>query len=290
MAEKDAGNDSGPEMNDLLHCAGDRAMFIKAANAGLPALLWAENAGLFFRCEVTDNCVFTKKLLNISSGGVKPGDASCIGTSLSCSYKKGGFAPALVETLVEGLENCQGPLLGALRSVLRQLITREYVGKRLRGLASGKDARHAAAVVEKAPFFSPLLLNKNILIAEQDWQLIWCYDHVLRAVGFKNIYFSPERADEAFEMALERRADLVIARMYMPMRGGGVDFCRCLREHPETRHIKIIMCTGCQLVDCQEALDCGVSAYLPKPFEIIAIPAIAAEILCGLRDDYPPIK
>ena len=32
MTEKEAEND--PEMNDLLHCAGGRGMFIRAVNAG----------------------------------------------------------------------------------------------------------------------------------------------------------------------------------------------------------------------------------------------------------------
>jgi len=289
MAEKDTENGNGPVMNDLLHCAGDRAMFIKAANAGLPALLWVESAGLFFRCEVTDDCIFTKKLLGASPGGVKLGNDADVGKSFSCRYEKGHFSPPQVETPIEGLESCQGPLVGALRSWLKLTITRESVKRGLRRLASGKEASPTAAA-EKASFFSPALLNKKIIIAEQDSQLTWCYDSIFRAVGFKNIYFSPERADETFKMALELQADLVIARMYMPMRSGGEEFCRLLREHPKTRHIKIIMCTGCELVSCQEALNYGVSAYVPKPFEITIIPVIVAEILCGLRDDYPPIK
>ncbi|MDO8804891.1 MAG: response regulator [Elusimicrobiota bacterium] len=290
MAEKGTEDENGPQLNDLLHCAGDRVMFIKAANAGLPALLWMENSGLFFRCEVTDNCIFTKKLLNVSSGGVKLTDDSCSGKSLSCRYEKGHFNAALVETLAEGLENCQGPLAGPLRAGLKAVIKQESIGKRFPYLPSGKEGRHVAAVIEKAVLLSPGLLNKKIIIAEQDSWLTWGYDYFFRAAGFNNISFSPEECEETLKMALELQAGLVIARMFMPTRAGGVEFCRRLRGHPETRHCKIIMCTGCQLAECQEALDCGVSAYLPKPFEIIRIPALAAEVLCGSRYDYPPAE
>jgi len=69
----------------------------------------------------------------------------------------------------------------------------------------------------------------------------------------------------AWTLVRERLFDLAIIDFDMP----GLDGCnlaRCLRTHPRTRHIPIVMCTArTDNASMQEAIEAGVSSFLIKP-------------------------
>ncbi|MCB1484614.1 MAG: response regulator [Hyphomicrobiaceae bacterium] len=70
---------------------------------------------------------------------------------------------------------------------------------------------------------------------------------------------------EAWKLTRSHRLDMAIVDFEMPGLDG-IALIRCLRSHPDTRHIPIILCTSRE--DCsalQAASEAGASSFLRKP-------------------------
>ncbi|MEQ1717349.1 MAG: response regulator, partial [Hyphomicrobium sp.] len=76
-----------------------------------------------------------------------------------------------------------------------------------------------------------------------------------------------EAADgaEAWRLTRDHTIDVAIVDFDMPGLDG-IALIRCLRSHPLTRHIPIIMCTSrCERSAMQAALEAGASSFMNKP-------------------------
>ena len=84
---------------------------------------------------------------------------------------------------------------------------------------------------------------------------------------------------EAVEKAKAEKPDLIILDIMMP-RLDGFEVCEKLKADPETATIPVIMCSVMSQSETrQRALDMGVVAYIPKPFDPEELRRIVAETL-----------
>ena len=71
---------------------------------------------------------------------------------------------------------------------------------------------------------------------------------------------------EGLMLVKESRPDLIISDVMMPQMNG-IEFCRILREDPDTKGIPFIFLSAKgQLPDKVEGLDTGADDYMTKPF------------------------
>jgi DNA-binding response OmpR family regulator len=76
-----------------------------------------------------------------------------------------------------------------------------------------------------------------------------------------------------------RRPDLIVLDVRIP-KIDGWELCRMIKQEPRTKHIPIVMLTGCSQ-PIQEAYGkvCGADAYLTKPWEPGALMKITKKLL-----------
>ena len=85
--------------------------------------------------------------------------------------------------------------------------------------------------------------------------------------------------DEALELALEHRPDLIFLDVTMPKKSG-LDVCRSLKSNPDTSAMTIVMLTSLgQEKDREKGLSAGADGYFTKPFSPIALLRKVDEVL-----------
>ncbi len=77
----------------------------------------------------------------------------------------------------------------------------------------------------------------------------------------------------AFELARERKPDIIISDVMMPHMSG-VELLKALRENSETEHIPVILLSAAPL----RAKVAEASAFLTKPFEIEVLEKVVAKV------------
>lgn len=95
---------------------------------------------------------------------------------------------------------------------------------------------------------------------------------------FKQVYVAGDGVD-AFNMAVQYQPDIVVSDVMMP-RMDGFEFCRKLKGDLEISHIPIILLTA--RVDQDSAVQGykeGADFYIPKPFDLEFLLAIARNLL-----------
>jgi len=97
----------------------------------------------------------------------------------------------------------------------------------------------------------------GLLLEEADHRILRAYD-----------------GRSAFELACNEHPDLVLSDIMMPILSG-LEFCRLLREKPETANIPIILMTAGRTVDHA----CPNAIVLTKPFDLNALEQAVAEKL-----------
>ncbi len=106
----------------------------------------------------------------------------------------------------------------------------------------------------------------KILIADDDRVIHISFTKPLVNSGYEVI--SAYDGQEAFDMAVDQKPDIIILDLGLPKMDGR-DVCKNLKESPQTEHIKILMFTGKdQDHDRRLGLELGADDYISKPCSI----------------------
>jgi DNA-binding response OmpR family regulator len=115
---------------------------------------------------------------------------------------------------------------------------------------------------------------KTILICEDDENL----RHLVRAVlGEGYQFLEAEDGDEALELALRARPDLIILDLMMPGRSG-LEVLDDLREKLPDGNTRVIVMSAWGHAD-EAALTAGADRFVPKPFEADELTSIVEDVL-----------
>jgi len=106
--------------------------------------------------------------------------------------------------------------------------------------------------------------EKTILVCDDESHILNVVSLKLRNAGFRVL--TAEDGQEALEVALQERPDLIITDYHMP-RLSGLELCRRLKVDPATALIPTIMLTarGYHL-EPHDTEDSGICRMLSKPF------------------------
>jgi diguanylate cyclase (GGDEF)-like protein len=109
-------------------------------------------------------------------------------------------------------------------------------------------------------------MAESILIVDDDPDIVALVALNLEAEGYE--CHRAERGDDALDLALQLRPDLVVLDLMLPG-VDGVEVCRQLRKDPRTAGAGIIMLTARSLREDRLAgLDAGADDYIDKPFDV----------------------
>jgi two-component system alkaline phosphatase synthesis response regulator PhoP len=106
--------------------------------------------------------------------------------------------------------------------------------------------------------------TKTILVADDESHILNVVSLKLRNAGFRVV--TARDGQEAFEMALAEKPDLLITDYHMPQLSG-IELCQKLKQDPATSAIPAIMLTarGYQL-EPSDTEQSGILRMLSKPF------------------------
>jgi two-component system, OmpR family, alkaline phosphatase synthesis response regulator PhoP len=118
---------------------------------------------------------------------------------------------------------------------------------------------------------------KKILVADDESHILHVVSLKLRNAGFEVL--TAADGQEALELALTERPDLLITDYHMPQLSG-LELCRKLKHDPITAKIPAIMLTarGYDL-DLKDTQDSGILRMLSKPFSPRALLTTVNEVL-----------
>ncbi len=120
-------------------------------------------------------------------------------------------------------------------------------------------------------------MNEKILIVEDNPQNMRLIEMVLRAKGYTLLKATD--GDEALDMAIRKRPDLIIMDIQLP-KFSGLEVTKKLRGIPAFSHIPIIGLTAYAMKgDRERVINGGCDAYLPKPIDTRELPGVIAEML-----------
>ena len=95
----------------------DKGCFISIANnCGNASILFTNDAGTFNYS--TSRCVFTKTLVSLKPNETQEMKNALERKNMTCAYEKGKFDQRLVNSLVFGMEYCEGDLKEALGELI----------------------------------------------------------------------------------------------------------------------------------------------------------------------------
>lgn len=77
--------------------------------------------------------------------------------------------------------------------------------------------------------------------------------------------------EEAWEMIQQKRPDLIISDVMMPVMDG-IELCKLIKNNQPTAHIPVILLTARQAVESKvEGLEIGADDYVTKPFNMTVL-------------------
>ncbi|MGA2266285.1 MAG: response regulator [Phycisphaerae bacterium] len=107
-------------------------------------------------------------------------------------------------------------------------------------------------------------MSRKILIVDDEAHILHVLSLKLRNAGYDVI--SAVDGEEALDLCLAERPDLVITDYQMPIKTG-LELSRELHAHEATENIPIVMITAREFDLAQEELTkAGIAAILAKPF------------------------
>jgi DNA-binding response OmpR family regulator len=107
-------------------------------------------------------------------------------------------------------------------------------------------------------------VKKKILIADDEPNIVTALAFLLQRSGYE-VIVAPN-GEDALKMIGAHRPDLVLLDIMMPLRSG-YEVCSRIREHPDWRHIKVVMLTAKgREAEERKGLAAGADLYISKPF------------------------
>ena len=120
-------------------------------------------------------------------------------------------------------------------------------------------------------------MSERILIVEDNPQSMRLIEMTLRAKGYTLLMATD--GEEALDMAMRERPDLIIMDMQLP-KVSGLEVTRKLRNTPAFSHTPIIAITAYAMKgDEERVIESGCDAYLSKPINTRELPEMIAEML-----------
>ena len=119
--------------------------------------------------------------------------------------------------------------------------------------------------------------EKTILVADDESHILHVVSLKLRNAGFRVV--TARDGQEALEMAMQEKPDLLITDYHMPELSG-IELCRRLKQEPATSGIPAIMLTarGYHL-EPHDTEQSGILRMLSKPFSPRQLLATVNEVL-----------
>jgi two-component system alkaline phosphatase synthesis response regulator PhoP len=129
--------------------------------------------------------------------------------------------------------------------------------------------------VEETSVSAPI--PRTILIADDESHILHVVSMKLRNAGYT--VFTASDGQEALDMAIAEKPDLLITDYHMPLLSG-LELCQRLKQDPETANIPAIMLTArgydLEPADTQSS---GIRCMLSKPFSPRQLLATVNEVL-----------
>src|SRR3954465_5136017 len=119
--------------------------------------------------------------------------------------------------------------------------------------------------------------GKTILVADDESHILHVVSLKLRNAGYRVV--TARDGQEAFELAVQEKPDLIITDYHMPQLSG-LELCQKLKQDAATRHIPAIMLTarGYHL-EPHDTEQSGILRMLSKPFSPRHLLATVTEVL-----------
>jgi DNA-binding response OmpR family regulator len=106
---------------------------------------------------------------------------------------------------------------------------------------------------------------KKILIVDDREDMVALLEATLKRSDFE--VFRAGTGESALEIVQTQKPHLIIMDVVMPGEIDGLETIRIIKDHPDTRHCKVIMVSGKGLeADRAAGLKAGAEAYFIKPF------------------------
>lgn len=120
-------------------------------------------------------------------------------------------------------------------------------------------------------------MEKTILVADDESHILHVVSLKLRNAGFRVV--TARDGQEALELAVQERPDLLITDYHMPQLSG-LELCRKLKQDPQTAQIPAIMLTarGYHL-EPHDTEQSGILRMISKPFSPRHLLATVNEVL-----------
>jgi CheY-like chemotaxis protein len=121
------------------------------------------------------------------------------------------------------------------------------------------------------------MIMAKILVAEDERDIRDLVSFTLQYAGYDVI--SASNGEEALQLALKEKPDLILSDVRMP-KMTGYEVCKRLKADPEMQHIPVVFLSAKgQEAEVQTGLAVGATDYLLKPFAPDQLMARVAEIL-----------
>jgi CheY-like chemotaxis protein len=117
---------------------------------------------------------------------------------------------------------------------------------------------------------------QSVLVVDDDPNIRKMIIAALRREGYE--FAEAPNGKEALEIMRARRPDVVVLDLMMPIVSGW-EVLQERENDPELRQIPVIIVSATRAPEIATAVDKGICAFLPKPFDIAALSALVRSCL-----------
>jgi CheY-like chemotaxis protein len=126
-------------------------------------------------------------------------------------------------------------------------------------------------------------MKEKILIVEDNHQNMRLIEMTLRAKN--HLFLKASDGEQAIEMAVKDRPDLIIIDIQLPGLNG-LEVTERLRQIPACHHVPVVAVTAyATRGNREQAIDAGCDAYLSKPIDTRQLRRMVADILLKQHQD-----